>query len=169
MDVLDAIRTRRTDKRFQPEPVPRAQLKQLLELARWAPVHRMTEPWRFRVVGPAALARLKAAAGEGAKKLERAPTLIVASYVPSPLPLHAAEDHAAAACAIYALLLAAHADGLASYWRTPGVLRTPEGRTAVHIPDSEHVLGLIHLGEPTGDSPEAPSRRELSTYTEFLD
>jgi nitroreductase len=79
MDVADAIRTRRTHKAFGPEPVPAPVLRELLELARWAPNHHVTDPWRFRVLGPAARERLKAAA-EAAKpgsggKLDRAPTL----------------------------------------------------------------------------------------------
>ena len=80
MDVETAIRTRRTHKAFAPEPLERAEIESLLELARWAPNHHLTAPWRFRVVGPAALERLKEAAGEeGAAKLSRAPTLIVSS------------------------------------------------------------------------------------------
>ena len=35
-----------------PEPVDRATLDELLELARWAPNHHLTNPWRFRVLGP---------------------------------------------------------------------------------------------------------------------
>ena len=80
MDVETAIRTRRTHKAFGPEPLAREQIEELLELARWAPNHHLTAPWRFRVVGPRALARLKEAAGpEGAAKLDRAPTLVVVS------------------------------------------------------------------------------------------
>ena len=52
MDVETAIRTRRTHKAFAPEPLARAQIEELLELARWAPNHHLTAPWRFRVVGP---------------------------------------------------------------------------------------------------------------------
>ena len=63
MDVETAIRTRRTHKAFAPEPLPREEIDELLELARWAPNHHLTAPWRFRVVGPAALERLKQAAG----------------------------------------------------------------------------------------------------------
>lgn len=169
MDVLDAIRTRRTVKSYRPEPVPRDVLERILEVARWAPNHRQTEPWRFRVLGPQAQSRLKVAAGGGAEKLERAPTLVIASFVPSVLPLHAHEDEQAAACAVYAVLLAARAEGLASYWRTPGVLRTEEGRAAVDIPDGERILGLLHFGEPEGDLPEPPERSDLSDYVTFLD
>ena len=80
MDVETAIRTRRTHKAYRPEPVDRATLDELFELARWAPNHHLTNPWRFRVVGPQALERLKEAAGpEAAAKLDRAPTLVVCS------------------------------------------------------------------------------------------
>lgn len=169
MDVTDAIRTRRTVKRYRPDPVPRETLERILELARWAPCHRMTEPWRFRVVGPEALRQLADAAGEGARKLLRAPTLVVASYVPSPLPIHAAEDEQAASCAVFAVLLAAHAEGLASYWRTPAVLNSDAGRRAVGLPDEERVLGLLHFGEIDGDRPAPPARAELDHYVTFLD
>jgi nitroreductase len=137
MDVEDAIRSRRTHKAFAPEPVRRELLDELLELARWAPNHHLTNPWRFRVLGPASLEALKQAAGpEAASKLDRAPTLVAATQVRSEDPVQDEEDLCATACATYAVLLAAEARGLAGYWRTPGVLRTPHGRAALGIPDS---------------------------------
>lgn len=169
MEVIDAIRTRRTVKSYRPEPVARDVLERILEVARWAPNHRQTEPWRFRVLGSEAQSRLKVAAGGGAEKLERAPTLVVASFVPSVLPLHAHEDEQAAACAVYAVLLAARGEGLASYWRTPGVLRSDEGRAAVGIPEEERILGLLHFGEPEGELPEPPERGPLEHFVTFLD
>src|ERR1700733_5367226 len=78
--IEDAIRTRRTHKAFRFEPLDRETLDELFELARWAPNHHGPNPWRFRVLGRNALARLKHAAGpEHAAKLDRAPTLIVVS------------------------------------------------------------------------------------------
>ena len=65
MDVESAIRTRRTHKAYGPEAVPEATLLELLELARFAPNHHLTEPWRFRVLGPETLARLGAGASAG--------------------------------------------------------------------------------------------------------
>ncbi len=61
-------------------------------------------------------------------------------------PVEAAEDRDAAAIAAYIVLLAAHARGLAGYWRTPGILRADAGRAALGIPAAERVLGLLHLG-----------------------
>src|SRR5919197_915562 len=136
MELDDAIRSRRTHKAYGAEPVDRSTLEELFELARWAPNHNLTNPWRLRVLGPESLARLKAAAGpEGAAKLERAPTLIAVSAVQTGDPVQDEEDLCATAVATYIVLLSAHARGLAGYWRTPEVLRTAAGRAAVGLPD----------------------------------
>ena len=166
--VERAIRGRRTHKSFGPRPVPRAALEELFELARWAPNHHLTQPWRFRVLGPAAAARLKEAAGPSeATKLERAPTLVVASCVLGGDVLRDEEDLHATACAVYVVLLAAHARGLAGYWRTPKVLLTPAGREAVGLPPGERFVGLIHLGDPVNEPPPR-ERAPVETYLEFL-
>jgi len=168
MQLEQAIRTRRTHKAFGRDPVDRATLDELLELARWAPNHDLTNPWRFRVVGPGALARLKRAAGpEAATKLDRAPTLVVASVVIAGDPVQDQEDLLAAACATYIVLLGAHARGLAGYWRTPEVLRRDDGREAVGVPAGERVLGLIHLGHARQQR-EAPERAPTSEYVTYL-
>src|SRR5581483_2336146 len=169
MNVEQAITQRRTHKAFAPEPVSRPVLDELLELARWAPNHHLTNPWRFRVLGRDALSRLKDAAGpEAAAKLDRAPTLIAVTQVRHDDPIQDEEDMCATACATYAVLLGAHARGLAGYWRTPGVLRTPEGRAALRIPAGERFVSLIHLGWPRQEK-VAPERAPLSAVVEYLD
>jgi nitroreductase len=169
MEVETAIRTRRTHKAFKPKPVPAEQLDQLFELARWAPNHNLTNPWRFRVVGPQALERLKRAAGpEAAPKLDRAPTLVVCSCALSGDPITDEEDLHATACAAYIVLLAAHSRGLAGYWRTPQVMRTEAGRTAVGLAEGERFVSLIHLGEPFADRP-APAREAVADTVTYLD
>ncbi|MGN6216597.1 MAG: nitroreductase family protein [Solirubrobacterales bacterium] len=167
MDVETAIRTRRTHKAFGPEPLPREQIEELLELASWAPNHNLTVPWRFRVVGPETLRRLKEVAGsEGAAKLDRAPTLIVVSCVLDGDPVTDEEDLHATAVASYIVLLAAHARGLAGYWRTPGILRGSEGRAAVGLPKEERFVALLHLGHARQEKepPERPGADRVTTY-----
>jgi nitroreductase len=167
MDLETAIATRRTHKQYGPDPIDRETIVELLDLARWAPNHHLTQPWRFRVLGPDALARLKEAAGEKeAAKLGRAPTLVLATAALSEDPIEAEEDLLATGCAVYVVLLAAHARGLASYWRTPGILRTREGRAALEVADDEHVVGLIHLGTPVSDPPR---KEREAPRVEFLD
>jgi nitroreductase len=186
VDVERAIRSRRTVKAFAPEPVDRETLAELFELARWAPNHNLTNPWRFRVLGPRTLARLKAAAADlaraaaasdeeadkvgeaAATKLDRAPTLVVCSAIRSDDPVQDEEDRYATACAAYVVLLAGHARGLAGYWRTPGVLRSDAGRNAVGLGPDEHFIGLLHLGHARQEA-AAPERDEAGTFVSFLE
>ena len=170
MELEEAIRTRRTHKAYAPEPVDRATLDELFELARWAPNHNLTNPWRFRVLGPNALERLKAAADDpiAAAKLDRAPTLVVVSATQSGDPVADEEDVCATAAAVYAVLLAAHGRGLAGYWRTPAILTTLEGREAVGVADHERILGLLHLGYPRQE-PRTPERAPVQDIVDYLD
>ena len=168
MDVDELIRSRRTHKVYRSDPVARETLDELFDLARYAPNHHLTNPWRFRVIGPAALQRLKDADAKGAPKLDRAPTLVVVSSVRSDDPEQDEEDRAATAAAAYIVLLAAHARGIASYWRTPFVLRMREGRAALGIGDDEHVLGMLHLGYGERE-PMTPERRPAGDVVSYLD
>jgi nitroreductase len=168
VEIAEAIRGRRTIKAYDPAPVPREVLDELFELARWAPNHHLTNPWRFRVVGPQALEALKQAAGPAdGPKLDRAPTLVAVTARQCGDPIQDDEDAMASACATFILLLAAQEHGLSGYWRTPAVLRTSEGRAALRIPDDERVLGLVHLGRAR-QGKEAPERAPVADVVEYL-
>src|SRR3954452_11078427 len=169
MDLQEAIRTRRTHKAFAPEPVDRELLGELFELARWAPNHHLTNPWRFRVLGPQALVRLKGAAGpEAAGKLDRAPTLIAVSAVLSGDPVGDEEYLISTSLAAYIVLLGAHDRGLAGYWRTPAVLRTPEGREALGVEPGEHLIALLYLGTARQEQ-RVPEREPTAAVVNWLD
>jgi len=172
MEVDAAVRTRRTHKAYRPEPVDAGTLDELLDLARWAPNHHLTNPWRFRILGPASLERLKAAAdavkpGSG-RKLDRAPTLVVVSARQTGDPMQDREDVLATGVAAYIVLLAAHARGLAGYWRTLGILDEPGGRAAVGLQPDEVAVGLIHLGHPL-HPPQESERAPLAEVATRLD
>jgi nitroreductase len=172
MELAEAIRTRRTHKAYGTEPVPRDVLEELFALATWVPNHHLTNPWRFRVLGPGSLGRLKAAADlqvpDSGGKLDRAPTLVAVSALVTGDPVQDEEDLLSAGCAAYAVLLGAHARGLAGYWRTPAVLRTPEGQAALGMGADEHPIGLLHLGPPR-QVQRAPERAAVDQVAVFLD
>jgi nitroreductase len=169
VELEEAIRQRRTHKAYGADAVDRATLEELFELARWAPNHHLTNPWRFRVLGPEALARLKDAAGpEAAAKLDRAPTLVAVSVTQTgDDDVADEEDLLAASIAAYIVLLAAHGRGLAGYWRTPAVLRTAEGRAALGIGDDQRAIGLLHLG-PARQEQRPPDRAPAADVIEYL-
>lgn len=187
MDAFAAIRSRRTVKDFTGAPLDRATLETLLDAARWAPTHRLSEPWRFAVLDQAAIARLSAwlptqpqirdtpDAAKGpaklAKLLERLPTLgalINVTWVRSPNAEIDREDLAAAAAATQNLLLAATAAGIGSFWSTNPALGHPDTqRWCGSDPASEGFLGSLWLGIAK-QQPPAPPRRPLSERVRWL-
>jgi nitroreductase len=168
LSLHELAAARRTHKAFGPEPVPRETLLELLAVARFAPTHHLAQPWRFRVLGAQSLAALKGVAGEKeAQKLDRAPTLVLAAAALTGDLVLDEEDVCATAAAIQLVLLAATERGIATYWRTPQVLRTKAGREAVGLPQGERFLGLLHFG--TAEREPAPREREpVESYVDFL-
>lgn len=171
--VEGAIHGRRTHKTYLSEPVPRAALEELFELARWAPNHHLTNPWRFRVLGPGSLEAIKALADEekpgSSRKLDRAPTMVVLSTIQNGDESDEQEDMLASAMAGYIVLLAAHARGLAGYWRTVPLLNGARARRVLGLGENETVIGLIHLGRPLHENPRTPPRAPVSDFASYLD
>jgi nitroreductase len=169
VDVETAIHTRRTHKAFQAAPVDRETVAELVELARWAPNHHLTNPWRFRLLGPRALEQLKAVAEEAkpgaGPKLDRAPTLVAVTVRRSGDAAQDREDLLATGVAAYIVLLGAHARGLAGYWRTVPVLDSPAARAALRIGEDEQAVGLLYLGRPRQEQrvPERAGVEEIFT------
>ncbi len=170
-ELETAIRTRRTHKAYASQPVDPSTLNQLFDVARWAPNHHVTNPWRFRVIGPETLVRLANEAERdkpgSAQKLRRAPTLVAVSAKRNDDPAQEREDLLATAVAAYIVLLAAHARGLAGYWRSVPLLSTPAGRRLLAIPDDEEPVGLLYLGHPIQDQ-RVPPRAPVQEIASFL-
>ena len=130
MSIFDAFRARRSIKDFTARTVSREQIERLLEAAVLAPNHRMTEPWRFYVLGPAARRAYGAALGarkakrvedpaaavEVSRKVEQKhaglPAMLAVSVVLAEDPETRAEDLAATYMAIENVLLARSAGEL---------------------------------------------------------
>jgi nitroreductase len=166
MQVEDAIRERRTLKEFTDAPVAAELVGELLELAVLAPNHHETEPWRFWVVGPKTLQAMSDATGD--KKLLRSQTAIVVGVKRDADAQTAEEDYAAVACAIQNIMLAARGRGLASFWRTPGVLSRPQVARILDVPRKVRLIGMVHLGLPGEPFPPQPER-SASQFTHWLD
>ncbi|HWF35447.1 MAG TPA: nitroreductase family protein [Solirubrobacteraceae bacterium] len=172
MELEEAVRTRRTHKVFGSDPVDRDTLEELFELARWAPNHHLTNPWRFHVLGARTRGALEEAAEAekpgSAVKLRRAPTLVVLAAVRDSDPSQDRDDLLATAMAGYLVLLGAHARGLASYWRTLAVLDTPAGRAAISLPEDQEPVGLLHLGRPRQEQ-FVPERAPVEDVVRYLE
>lgn len=164
MDVLEAIRTRRSVGAVRPEMPPREAIEAILEAATWAPNHRLTEPWRFFVLTGSAraslgdvIARAQTADHERARaKPLRAPVIIAVAVEPAVGPkIVEVEEIAAGAAAVQNMLLAAHALGLAAIWRTGDACYDAAVKTFFDLPPAAHLLGFVYLGYPAAVSMRA--------------
>ena len=183
--VRDAIFGRRSVKRFTSREVSRGEIEELIAAAVTAPNHRMTQPWKFYVLGPKArqaygeaLGRRKAAkvenpdaAREVAAKVTAEhrdlPAMIAVAVQLSDNPEIREEDYASAFMAIENLALAAHAMGLGTHLKSGAVMADPTARAAVGVGDSERIIATIHLGEPAASAPDRP-RKAVSEVTSWV-
>ena len=162
LSAAELIRDRRTIHDFRPEPPPPELILRGLELARWAPNHRLTEPWRFYLLGPEtaeAIARLNAeqvsrdqGAAAGQAKLDRwraIPGWLVVTCERSDDPLRAQEDYAACCCAMQNFSLYLWSQGIGVKWTTGAVIREPAFYDLIWVdPALETVVGLFWYGYP---------------------
>jgi nitroreductase len=191
--VAAAITGRRNVKAFLPRGVPRDLIERLIDLAVWAPNHRLTEPWRFYAFDGPALVRLGEVAAEvtGAmlgravgvdpvvvdrKAAEAAAawaTLPAALYVTTrtdPNPEVDLENYGATCCAVQNLMVAAQAAGLATSWSSGAVALAPALRQLAGADEDERVVGLIRIGYPDPDgAPKAGRRAPGAAVTRWLD
>ncbi len=172
MKLEHAIRTRRTHKAYGSDPVPPPVLEELFELARWAPNHHLTNPWRFRVLGERSRERLMELAEQvqpgSAVKLRRAPTLVAVSATLGGDAAQDREDLLATAVAAYIVLLGAHGRGLAGYWRTVPLLDDTRGREILGLGAEEAAVGLLYLGTPVQEQ-RVPERAAPAEFVSYLD
>lgn len=184
MDALEAILGRRSVREFKDRPISRREIEALLEAAVHAPNHRMTEPWRFYILGPEARRAYGAALGaRKAKRVEDSeaaqavlakvadrhatlPGMLAVTVVLDDNPEIREEDYAAAYMAIENLSLAAHAMGLGTHIKTGAVMDDPRAREAVGVREGERIVATVEFGEPAS-VPEAKQRTgavELTTW-----
>jgi len=168
MDVLDAIKGRRSIRAFKSQDVPSKVLKELIAAAGWAPSAGNIQPWEFVIVKDPRRKRRLAAAALNEMFIEEAPVVIVvcANEVQSGLgygargvTLYCLQDTAAATQNI---LLAACALGLGACW--VGAFYEEEVRKVVNAPRGVRPVAIVPVGHPA----EKPSPRPKRSVTEII-
>jgi nitroreductase len=155
MDALEAIRTRRSIRKYKPDAVSKEVLKTLVDAGRLAPTARNEQPWEFVVVTEAERRKRLAALATHGKFIADAPACIVVLCKPSDYYL---EDGSAATTQI---MLAATALGLGTCWvagdkkdYAPAVVK------AVGAPPKYKLVSLISVGY-AAETP-APAKRSVT-------
>ena len=164
MNIHEAIATRRTIKDFKPDPVPTDLLNRALDAGTWAQNHRLTEPWRFTIIGPATRPAVSALLPKTASK----PTVVVVSFVLSDGAGQEREDHEATACAVQNVALTAWELGLGMQWNSGPPTMLPQAYALFQIdPAAEQIIGLLYFGFPA-TIPDPKPRKPISEISRHL-
>jgi nitroreductase len=161
-------------------------VNQILENARWAPTHKLTEPWRFLVFtgeGIKALAKSQAAiykkvtVANGTFKDKNYENLLTKPLLSSHIIVVAMkrderssvpeiEEIGAVFCAIQNMYLTATAHGVACYLSTGGVTYFEESKAAFGLNAADRILGFFHLGmsEKVYPTSKRKSLEEVSSW-----
>ena len=189
MELLEAIRQRRTVYRFQDRPISRDLIDRCIDAARFAPNHKLTEPWRFIVVGPktklqlgevakeVAIEKAGGAAGDELeaivqkqmKKITGLPGLIAITSRLSPEDaFREQEDYAATVCALHNLVLALWGEDIGAQWGTGRITRHERALAILGIDTSkETCIGFLKFGYP--DVIPQTKRKEVHEITTYLE
>lgn len=168
MDVLEAIRGRRSIRAFGAGEVPNEAVDKLVDAARWAPSAGNIQPWEFIVVRKPQVKTALAQAALNQSFIEEAPVVIVVCanetassrrYRMRGKALYCIQDTAAAAQNIH---LAAYSLGLGTCW--VGAFDEDEARRILRIPDGVRPVALIPVGYPA----EAPMTRARRPVDEIV-
>ncbi len=185
-EICDVIRDRRTigPQNYTSRKVHREIIEKLLENARWAPTHRMTQPWRFKVFMEEGREKLSQLLGETYKaatseedfeqskyeKLTQRPlqaSMVMTICMKRSQRVPEEEEIASVAAAVQNMALTATAYGLGSFWSTPDVVYTEVMSQALELEEGERCLGLFYLGYPAIDWPKS-QRKPVEYFTEWI-
>jgi nitroreductase len=179
--VAELIRGRRTVNLYEPDAVDSRVLIDAIELARWAPNHRLTEPWRFYLIGPATLAAVvdcwaayeaeqkgEVAGAARRKRLGAIPGHFVVTSSRHEDEIIDRENYAACCCAVQNLMLYLWQRRVGVKWTTGAITRESRLYDALGIDEkAERIVGYFWYGQAklVGEQ----SRRDVAEIVVALD
>jgi nitroreductase len=188
MELLQAIKERRTIRKFKPDPISKELLEELIKNAMWAPSAMNTQPWKFYVFTGASRqglisiaegcidqldSRMEKLFNEKMRNMVRgyfhdfggAPAIVVlVSHLPSEAVYQKGSLFSASA-AMQNFLLLAHEAGLGTCWMT-GPLWVEEDIISYLNCPGWGLVGLTPIGWPEQSPPIPPRKHEVIEWRE---
>lgn len=183
--IQEIIKNRRAvyPAQYNSEPVLKEEVETILDAANWAPTHKRTEPWRFKVFHGESQGKLADFLAEAYKnntekfvertynKLQENPRkagcIIAICMQRDPKEsLPEWEEIAATAMAVQNMWLTASSMNIGSYWSSPGVIKYLGD--FIDLEEGERCIGLFYLGRYDEPSPEGTRKTTIQEKTVWL-
>jgi nitroreductase len=168
MNIFDIIKNRRTimPNQYNDSPIKEEELKKILEVANWAPTHRKTEPWRFKVFQNKAKLRLsdflavkyKNSTQNFSKfRFDKIKEKVVKSSVVIAICMQRDiresvpewEELASVSMAVQNMWLMSSSLGIGSYWSSPALMNYLGEH--INLSEGEKCLGFFYMGKYSGE------------------
>lgn len=186
--LFELIANRRSifPKQYNEKSIPTNIIMNVLAQANWAPTHKLTEPWRFKVMRGEALSRLgdiseqlykkntpkekfseEKMSKKGLKPRQSACVIAICMQRDPQQSLPEWEEIAAVACAVQNMWLACTALKIGSYWSSPGTIESTEFKDFLKLNESERCLGLFYMGY-YDEAPQQGKRTPIAAKIEWM-
>ncbi len=158
-DGEDLLLSRRSVRKYEDREVPTELLDQVLELSRFAPTARNSQPYYFKFIRDReTIEWLSETRGRSSGPIARAPMAVAICSDPAVSNRHVQDGCIGA----YHFILAAWFHGLGTCWIA--AMDTDEIKTRLDIPQDHYVVTVTPLGYPAGPPKTAPERKPAADY-----
>lgn len=183
--ISEIIKNRRAvfHAQYNDQPITKEEISTILEAANWAPTHKRTEPWRFKVFHGASQVGLGKFMAETYKSTTekfsentynkmmenpvKAKCVIAICFQRDPKEsLPEWEEIASTAMAVQNMWLAASEMKIGGYWSSPGIIKYMD--QLVDLDQGERCLGFFHMGKYDGELPEGMRKTPISEKTVWI-
>jgi len=185
-ELSELIKSRRSifPKQYIEKEISDDTIMQILENAKWAPSHKLTEPWRFKIFKGAGIQKLSDYLGSEYLKNFQGDSYSEFKYkktIKKPLKCGAVigicmqrdpagsipewEEVAAVACAVQNMWLSCTALSIGSYWSSPSLITGKND--LMNLAEGETCLGLFYMGYWEGRTPE-PKRDNIENKIQWI-
>jgi nitroreductase len=183
--IFDLIKRRRSvfPASYMDKPIAKETIEKILEAANWAPNHRKTEPWRFKILQGASQEKLGKFLADKYQEIDDKPKQMkIKKLKENPLKAGAIiaicmqrdlnesvpewEEIAATAMAVQNMWLCCTQLGIGSYWSSPGLIKYMDD--FFELSEGERCLGFFYMGYYDMELPEV-TRRPISEKVVWMD
>lgn len=145
--MIEAIKSRRSVRKFTDEPVDRKLLMEVLEAGRWAPSGLNNQPWRFALITDKQV-KAKVAPMTKYHGIVDSAQALIALFIDKDEMYHEVKDHQSIGACAENMLLAAHGLGLGAVWLGEILKSADELRALLELPENLELMCVIALGHP---------------------
>ncbi|MEP3207916.1 MAG: nitroreductase [Maribacter sp.] len=183
--IFDLIKKRRSvfPSSYSDKPIAKADIDQILDAANWAPNHKKTEPWRFKVLQGPSQEKLGKFLSAKYQEVDPKPKQIkIRKLLENPAKAGALiaicmqrdltesvpewEEVAATAMAVQNMWLCCTELGIGSYWSSPGLIKYMD--EFFDFEEGEKCLGFFYMGYYDAELPEV-TRRPIADKVVWID